>query len=97
MLDGLHAGILRDVESIRSGEVWSDALKTLIDQADIFQLFWSSNSCTSQHVKSDWDYALTLEPTRASFIRPVYWEQPLPPVPDVLDKLNFAYEPELGT
>jgi hypothetical protein len=88
---------MRDMISIRSGEQWSDALKTLIDQADIFQLFWSTTSCVSDHVKMEWDYALTLAPTRDHFIRPVYWENPLPPVPDALSAIHFAYEPDLGT
>ncbi len=88
---------MRDMISIRSGEDWSDALKSLIDRADIFQLFWSTYSCASDHVKMEWDYALTLEATRDHFIRPVYWENPLPPVPDALRNLHFAYEPDLGT
>ncbi len=88
---------MRDMISIRSGEDWSDALKNLIDAADVFQLFWSSYSCTSEHVKMEWDYALRLTPSRSHFIRPVYWENPLPPVPDALRALHFAYEPDLGT
>lgn len=88
---------LRDMISIRSGEDWNEALKTLIERADIFQLFWSTHSCTSEHCKMEWDYALTLEPARDHFIRPVYWENPLPAVPDGLRKLHFAYEPELGS
>jgi hypothetical protein len=88
---------MRDMISIRSGEQWSDALKNLIDEADIFQLFWSNTSCVSDHVKMEWDYALKLEPSRDHFIRPVYWENPLPPVPDALGAIHFAYEPDLGT
>ena len=74
---------MRDMISLRSGEEWSDGLIALMDKADIFQLFWSSESCKSSHVKMEWDYALKLAASRDHFIRPVYWENPMPPVPDV--------------
>src|SRR5262249_9712562 len=43
--------------------------------------FWSRNSMTSSFVRSEWEYALSLN--RASFIRPVYWEVPMPESPDL--------------
>lgn len=86
---------LRDLITIRSGEDWNNALKRMIEQANIFQLFWSSHSATSEFVEQEWKYALQFESQRPAFIRPVYWEQPMPPVPDELGKLNFAYQPEL--
>jgi hypothetical protein len=81
--------------SIHSGEDWSEALERLIERADIFQLFWSQWSASSEHVKREWVYALSLKHKPGNFIRPVYWEQPMPAVPDVLNKVNFAYEPTL--
>lgn len=86
---------MRDMISIRSGENWSDALERLIRRADIFQLFWSSTSSKSEHVAREWKYALTLQDKPANFIRPVFWEQPLPPVPDALSHIHFHYEPTL--
>jgi len=86
---------LRDMLSLRSGEEWNDALKLLIDRADIFQLFWSSSAAPSDHVRMEWEYALTRAGTRDKFIRPVYWEDPMPPVPDELKHLHFAYQPDL--
>ncbi len=86
---------LRDMMSIRSGEQWSDALEQLIGRADIFQLFWSSASSASNHVEMEWRHALSLAGKPANFIRPVYWEQPMPPVPDPLSHIHFAYEPTL--
>ncbi|HEY0430521.1 MAG TPA: toll/interleukin-1 receptor domain-containing protein, partial [Pyrinomonadaceae bacterium] len=83
---------LRDVKNIRAGEVWSEKLEELIKNASVFQLFWSSNSMTSEFVKQEWEYALALN--REKFIRPVYWEDPRPekkpdlPPPD-LDRLEF--------
>ncbi len=85
---------LRDVVAIRSGERWRERLPQLIEQADIFQLFWSSNSMRSPYCREEWEYALALG--RPLFVRPFYWEDPrpedraagLPPV--ALDALEFA-------
>jgi len=85
---------LRDVIAIRSGERWRERLLQLIEQADIFQLFWSSNSMRSPYCREEWEYALALG--RPRFVRPFYWEDPrpedraagLPPV--ALDALEFA-------
>lgn len=87
--------VLIDYQSLRSGEAWSDALEKLIDQADIFQLFWSPQSSTSDHVRREWEYALTKQ--QGSFIRPVYWVEPMPPVPDKLAHLHFKFLPDLGS
>ena len=37
------AKYLRDVVDLRAGESWSDGLEEMIREADVFQLFWSSN------------------------------------------------------
>jgi hypothetical protein len=84
---------LRDRLALRSGEQWEERLLELIDEADIFQLFWSSNSMTSEYVRREWEHALAL--SRPAFIRPTYWEVPMPrsadpPLPpDTLRKLHF--------
>ena len=85
---------LRDVVALRSGEEWRERLLGLIEEADVFQLFWSSNSMRSPHCQKEWEHALALG--RPSFVRPFYWEDPrpedpangLPPV--ALDALEFA-------
>ena len=88
--------VFLDVDNLRSGENWQAGLARAIDEADIFQLFWSQNSAASQYCRYEWEYALQ---TRCSdlacegFIRPVYWEKPLPDVPDTLGLLNFKYVP----
>ena len=51
-------------------------LLELIDEADIFKLFWSTNSMKSEYVRRQWEHALTLR--RVVFIRPTYWEVPMP-------------------
>jgi TIR domain-containing protein len=84
---------LRDAVNLRSGQDWNDELMRMIDQADIFQLFWSSNSMHSKYCRQEWEYALGLN--RPSFIRPTYWEEPFPQVPheslppDALRSLHF--------
>lgn len=67
---------LRDVRNLRAGERWEDGLLRLIDEADVFQLFWSWNAMRSPNVRREWEYALSLN--RPSFVRPTYWETPLP-------------------
>jgi len=82
---------LRDVVHLRTGEVWNKRIEDMIDDADIFQLFWSKNSMYSTFVEQEWRHALSLK--RPSFIRPVYWEHPLPQEkdlpPEELRQLHF--------
>ena len=90
---------LRDVTDLRSGEKWSERLEDMIRQADLFQLFWSSNSMQSQYVRKEWEYALNLG--RLNFVRPTYWEDPFPEdfllqlPPDELRKLHFQRIPDV--
>ncbi len=65
-----------DVQNLRSGERWERRLEELIDEADVFQLFWSRNAMRSRFVRQELEYAL--RPGRDYFVRPVYWEEPLP-------------------
>jgi len=77
---------LIDVQDLRAGEAWSDALARLIDQADVFQLFWSQRSMSSEFCRREWEYALE----KGVSIRPVYWERPMPAPPKALKGLHFA-------
>jgi hypothetical protein len=85
---------LRDVIAIRSGERWRERLPELIEEADVFQLFWSSNSMRSSYCREEWEHALALG--RPFFVRPFYWEDPRPEdranglPPAALDALEFA-------
>lgn len=68
---------LIDRQDLRAGEAWAPAIRTLIDQADVFQLFWSSHVVERpEQVRQEWEYALSLG--RPRFVRPTYWESPLP-------------------
>ena len=88
---------LRDVVSLRSGEPWQPALLSMIERADIFQLFWSRNAVRSKYVEEEWRYALRLGREPSRFIRPVYWTEPMPSPPPELGHLTFAFVPELAS
>jgi CHAT domain/Anti-sigma-K factor rskA/TIR domain len=86
-----------DAVTLRSGQRWEQRLLELIDEADVFQLFWSTNAMRSEPVRWEVEHALRLE--REGFIRPVRWEEPLPkderrglPPPAVL-ALHFSRLP----
>jgi hypothetical protein len=85
---------LIDVRDIRSGELWSPRLEELIREADVFQLFWSSSSMRSAFCRAEWEYALALN--RERFVRPVFWESPMPRddgvglPPEELERIGFA-------
>src|ERR1700733_1336432 len=67
---------LLDVLALRAGERWQPRLLELIAEADVFQLFWSSNSMRSVYCRQEWEHALSLR--RQAFVKPLYWEDPLP-------------------
>jgi hypothetical protein len=68
---------LIDQQDLRAGETWSPAILRLIDQADVFQLFWSTNVVNRpEQLRREWEHALLLG--RPSFVRPTYWEDPFP-------------------
>jgi TIR domain len=71
---------LIDSHDLHSGEDWQQRIGELIDDADVFQLFWSSNALQSRNVLAECQHALALR--REGFIRPVYWQDPLPADPD---------------
>jgi serine/threonine protein kinase len=79
--------------ALRAGDSWDDRLRELIDGADVFQLFWSRKAIHSAQVEREWRYALSLN--RPHFLRPVYWEDPLPSdpardlPPEALKRLHF--------
>jgi hypothetical protein len=80
---------LRDVTLLQSGQQWDPRLIQAINDADIFQLFWSRRAASSQFVEREWRHALMLLPTRPNFIRPVYWSRQLYQTPSELNPLHF--------
>jgi hypothetical protein len=82
---------LRDLVALRSGEEWSPRLLELIDEADLFQLFWSKRAAESTEIEREWRHALPRRDTQPGFIRPVYWRKPLSGVPRELKPVQFTY------
>ena len=80
---------LRDVNILRSGELWNEQLLRWIPAADVFQLCWSQSAKGSTYVEQEWRYALNLQ--RSNFIRPLFWTRPMPDPPEELRPLQFSY------
>ena len=79
-----------DVIDLRSGTSWRSALFQKIDDSDLFQLFWSDHARQSKFVSIEWKHALQAREVKGGrFIRPVYWHDPIPTVPEELAEINF--------
>ena len=87
----LGVKVYLDKMSLRSGEEWRKKLLRLIDQSDVFQLYWSYASKESLNVKREWQHALSLTNQKGEkFIRPCYWEIPMPDPPEDLESFHFV-------
>ncbi len=87
---------LRDVMTLKPGQSWSHQLLRLIEDADIFQLFWSHAASQSAYVEQEWRKALEIRHRKSeAFIRPICWQDPKPRIPRELSSLHFA-QVELG-
>jgi hypothetical protein len=80
---------VRDVNTLRAGQRWHETLLQKIEEADVFQLCWTKSASRSSNVEREWRHALGLE--RADFIRPIYWQRPMPEPPSDLAPLHFAF------
>lgn len=80
---------LRDIRVLRSGETWNSALLGKIEGADIFQFCWSQAAKRSEYVTQEWRHALAQK--RKSFVRPMYWQIPMPEPPPELADIHFIY------
>lgn len=87
---GLGVRVLVDRLDLRSGDDWRATLEAMIQESDIFQLYWSSAAAASQEVHHEWRLALALSKSRDRFIRPLYWEAPMPQPPEALGHLHFS-------
>jgi hypothetical protein len=80
-----------DKDDILSGELWRGVLRRSIADHDLFQLFWSQTAADSNEVANEWKLAKEIAPARTTdFIRPLYWTEPMPAVPEALQDMHFA-------
>jgi serine/threonine protein kinase/thiol-disulfide isomerase/thioredoxin len=84
---------LLDRTHLEPGEDRVEGVQRLIRDADVFQLFWSTNSMRTPEIADEIRYAVALG--RPGFILPTYWEEPVPrspaeglPPPEI-DRLQF--------
>jgi hypothetical protein len=87
--EALGFNVLIDIDTLRSGQIWNAELMQMIDRAAIFQLFWSWNASQSKYCRQEWEHAL--RGNKEGFIRPLYWEIPMPNPPEELCKYHFEY------
>jgi hypothetical protein len=84
-----------DVIAGRTDDAPDEWMLPLIEEADVFQLFWSNHSMHSSSCRRQWEAALATG--RSGFIRPLYWEHPFPRAPGlpppVLERLQFIRVP----
>jgi hypothetical protein len=85
--------MLVDVYDLRSGEHWADRLLEMIGESAVFQLFWSYHSAQSKYCRQEWESALKYLDERPRFIRPVWWQHPMPAPPPELSGLHFQRVP----
>ena len=79
---------------LRSGEEWGGRLRNMIEDADVFQLFWSENAAKSPLVLQEIQHALSL--SRQNFVRPTFWQPQLPcedAIPAGLKRMHFERLP----
>ena len=83
-----------DLDDLRSGDMWLPKLFSEIETSDLFQLLWSKAASKSDNVKREWKHAVEISETKGhKFIRPIYWEVPMPEIPEELKDINFRYIP----
>ncbi len=88
--EALGLSMFIDMDDLRSGATWKDALIRMIDRSDLFQLFWSLHAAESEYVAAEWRHALDISSAKgARFIRPIYWHDPMPQAPEELKEINF--------
>ncbi len=88
--EAIGTSLFIDEYGLRTGVEWKDELLRQLRTSDIFQLFWSTAASKSPYVKWEWRSALGLESIKgAAFIRPVFWEDPMPDPPDELSGRHF--------
>ena len=86
LLRSVDIRCFQDILDLDPGDRWERKLYSLIEQSDLFLLFWSKAAKESQWVRKEAEYALGCKPTELDppEIRPVILERPpSPPWPEL--------------
>jgi hypothetical protein len=93
--EALGDDYLDRVVTAQQGDAPTRWLLPLIEEADVFQLFWSRRSMVSPVCREQWEHALAT--SKEGFVVPLYWEQPFPRTdglpPPALAALQFRRLP----
>jgi hypothetical protein len=81
--------LLVDIYDLRTGEEWNKRLLQMIDESQVFQLFWSPASASSPYCQQEWQHALGYLPDRPRFVQPVWWGKDITAPPPELAHLHF--------
>lgn len=94
--DALGMYTLRDLMQQRSETGWDEGALRQIEDAEVFQLFWSSAAANSATVEQELQHALAHANAADDAVRVVYWEHPPAPLPAVLSHLSAEYVPDIA-
>jgi hypothetical protein len=84
LLKVLGIEVFQDMMSLRPGEVWSETLLKEIEAADLMLVYWSYSAASSDWVRKEVEYALSLRDKRGGDVPdivPVILEGPPIPLP----------------
>ena len=83
--------VFLDIVTLRSGDLWADALEYHVPNKDVFYLFWSRHAANSEWVEREWRRALKLR--GIEYIKPAPLENSqIAPPPKDLSQLHFSSE-----
>jgi len=91
-LSSMGISVFVDAIGIEIGQNWRDQIRRMIEQADVFFLFWSEAASRSQEVLHEVDYALRLtggDPDKRPHIIPIALSMPMPEPPPQLASVQF--------
>jgi hypothetical protein len=96
LCDALGMYNVRDMLQLRAEGAWNESLLKAIEEAEVFQLFWSESAAQSETVMRELDSARQRAAQVENFIRAVYWEHPQTSLPNDLVNIQTAYLPDLA-
>jgi hypothetical protein len=87
---------MRDQMQHRAESGWKENMLKLIDEAEVFQLFWSEAAANSQAVHRELEAVQAKVSDSPNFVRVVYWKQPPANLPESLRHVTTEYLPEIA-